>query len=160
MLVVDVCDLLVNVSQLHVVFVHLVVVYHFVYFLDPLVVHEHAVVALRNHLLPTHEFVVLRLHPKTHGLDSRLLLQERLAGAHSAQHVLQFRWIFAYHLLDPPQKTPFREVFFEGIGKDLGGCELVQEEAVEQSDSQGVDVAFVGVVVVVLGEVLSFANVD
>lgn len=69
MLIVDVGNLLVDIPKLHVVFVHLVVVYHFVDLLDPLVVHEHAVVTLGNHLLPTHKLIVLRLHPETHRLD-------------------------------------------------------------------------------------------
>lgn len=88
MVVVDVCDLLVDISQLHVALIHLVVVNHLVYLLDPLVVHEHAVVTLSNHLLTPHEFVVLRLHSVTHRLNYRTLLDKRLVGAQRSQDLL------------------------------------------------------------------------
>lgn len=69
MIMVDISYLFVDITQLHVAFVHLVVVYHLVYFLDPLVIHKHAVVTLSYHFLPSDEFVILRFHTISHRLD-------------------------------------------------------------------------------------------
>ena len=66
MLVVNVSYLLVDVTQLHVTFVHFVVIYNLVDLVHPLVVHEHTVVTFCDHFFTTDELVVLRLHPKTH----------------------------------------------------------------------------------------------
>ncbi len=160
MLVVDISDLLVDISQLHEIFVHLVVVDHLVDFLHPLVVHEHAVVTLRDHLLPSHELVVLWLHPEPHRLNRRLLIQKRLTSPHRVQHIFQLRRVVAHHFLHPTQEAPLREVLFERVCEYLRRGELVEEETVQQGHSQSVDVAFVRVIIVVLGEIFPFANVD
>ncbi len=85
---VDISYLFVDITQLHVAFVHLVIVYHLVYFLDPLVIHKHAVVTLSYHFLPSDEFVILRFHTISHRLDYWTLLEKRLIDAKSWQYFL------------------------------------------------------------------------
>jgi hypothetical protein len=68
--------LIVDICQLHVALVHLVVVDDLVDLVDPLIVHEHAVVTLGDHLLATHELVVLRFHPETHRFNTGTLVQK------------------------------------------------------------------------------------
>ena len=46
MLIIDVCNLLIDIAKLHVIFIHLIIVDDFIDFLHPLVIHEHAVIAL------------------------------------------------------------------------------------------------------------------
>jgi hypothetical protein len=65
-ILIDICNLFVDISKLHVIFIHLVVVDHFVNLLDPLIVHKHAVVALGDHFLASYKLVVLGFHTESH----------------------------------------------------------------------------------------------
>lgn len=63
-LAIDVSNLLVHIAQLHMVFIHLIVIHHFVDLLYPLIIEEHRVVSLSNYLLAAHELVILRFQSK------------------------------------------------------------------------------------------------
>lgn len=76
MLCVDIGNLFVKFSQLHVVAVQLIVVHHLVYLLHPLVVHEHLIVPTCNCLLPSHELLVLRFHLESICLYIIALIQQ------------------------------------------------------------------------------------
>ena len=100
MLIVDICYLFVDVSQLHVALVHLVVVDDLVDLVDPLIVHEHAVVTLSDHLLPTYELVVLRFHPETHRLNTGTLVQKGIRYAKRLNDLFKARRVVRNHFLD------------------------------------------------------------
>lgn len=72
---VNISNLPIALSQLHAVLIQLVIVDNLVDLFDPLVVHEHLVISLSNHLLPVHKLLILRFHLEPIGLDIVLLIQ-------------------------------------------------------------------------------------
>jgi len=80
MLGINICDLLVQLSQLHIIVVKFVVVHHLVYLLHPLVIHKHVVVPVGNRFLPSNKLLILRFHFESVSLDIVALFEEVLIG--------------------------------------------------------------------------------
>lgn len=58
-LCIDVCDLFVDVCQLHVILIEFIVVDDLVDFLHPFIIHKHLIIALSYGLLLVHELLIL-----------------------------------------------------------------------------------------------------
>lgn len=100
MLAVYLCYLLVDISQLHMVAIHLVIIHHLVYLLDPLLVKEHRVVSISYYLFTIYEFVILGLHLVSQSLNVALLLDPPLPTCQRSQNRAELRRIIAEHVLN------------------------------------------------------------
>lgn len=127
MLAVYICDLLVDISQLHMILIHFVVIDYFIDLFHPLIVKEHRIVALCYYLLTAHELIVLRLESKPKSLDVGFLFEPALSSAQSCQHISKIRRTIAYHFFDEPQKSIFAVIFLKRFGQDLRRSKDVQE---------------------------------
>lgn len=72
---IDICDLLVDVTKLHMVLVHLVVVDYLIDLLDPLIIQEHRIVALCYDFLSAYKLIILGFHAKPQCLHIRFLFK-------------------------------------------------------------------------------------